>query len=248
MLGVASCGGPYVPKKMNVAGDKLGMADRLFAKGKYGDAALEYKDFLASFAGDERCDYAQFRLGESYRMNGEYALAEVEYRILINDYAYSEYVDDAFFLEGLCSFKESPQVERDQTKTEEALDRLTRFVQTFPKSPRLPEAQEALREVRAKLGHKEFINAQLYYSRKHYDAALVYLNKIIDRYPDTVWAARSRFYRGAIEEARGDAAGAVEDYQAAVAVQDNFPEKSKAVERLKGMHAGSEGVPKGDGG
>ncbi len=244
----ASCGGPYAPKKVNVAGDKLAFADKLFAKAKFGDAALEYKDFLATFAGDERCDYAQFRLAESYHMDKEYALAEIEYRILINDYGYSEYVDDAFLLEGLCAFRQSLRAERDQAKSYEALDRLTRFVQLFPTSTRLEEAKGVLHEIRAKLGEKEFFNARLYFSRKHYDAALIYLNKIIDLYPDTVWAERSRYYRGVIEEERGDTAAAVRDYQEALAAKSNFPEKAEAAERLKLRGAETGGAHTGDGG
>jgi outer membrane protein assembly factor BamD len=243
----ASCGGPYTPKKINVSGGKLAVADQLFAKGKYGDAALEYKDFLATFAGDERCDFAQFRLAESYRMDKEYALAEVEYRILISDYGYSEYVDDAFFLEGVCAFKQSPRVERDQTKSYEALDRLNRFVQLFPTSARLEEAKAMLREIHARLGEKEFLSARLYFSRKRYDAALIYLNKIIDFYPDTIWASRSRYYRGCIREFRRDWSEAAADYHEALSASGVFPEKIKAQKRLSLVEARGGGAKKGDG-
>jgi outer membrane protein assembly factor BamD len=236
----ASCGGPYTPKRINVSGEKLALADRLFARGKYGDAALEYKDFLATFAGDERCDYAQFRLAESYRMDKEYSLAEVEYQILISDYGYSDYVDDSFFLEGLCAFKQSPGVERDQTKTLEALDRLNRFVQLFPKSDRVQEANAVLHEIRMKLGERAFLDAKLYFSGKHYDAALIYLDKIIDEYPDTAWALRSRYYRGYIRESRSDWQGAEEDYREVLSASGTYPEKAKAQKRMALFEARGE--------
>jgi outer membrane protein assembly factor BamD len=238
----ASCGGPYAPKRINVAGDKLGLADRLFAKGKYGAAGVEYKDFLATFAGDERCDYAQFRLAESYRMDREYALAEVEYRVLINDYGYSEYVDDAFFLEGLCAFKQSPCVERDQTKSYEALDRINRFVELFPTSDRLEEAKGTLREIHSKLGEKDFLSARLYFGRKRYDAALVYLNKVIDLHPDSIWASRSRYYRGSIKETRQDWSGAAEDYRDALKSNGAYPERTNAEKHLSLAEARSGGA------
>ena len=98
---LVSCGGPYSARSVNVPDEKLRIADDFYARKKYTQAGMEYKDFLAVFAGDERGDYAQFMLAESYRGAREYALASVEYRILIADYGYSEYIDDAFFLEGL---------------------------------------------------------------------------------------------------------------------------------------------------
>jgi outer membrane protein assembly factor BamD len=244
----ASCGGPYTPKKLNLATDKIALADRLFEKGSYAKAAGEYKDFLATFAGDERSDYAQYRLAESYRCEKEYALAEVEYRILINDYGYSDWVDDAFYLEGLCAFRQTPRVERDQTKSYLALDRLNRFLQMFPSSPRVPEARSLLREIHDKLAHKDYTAAMLYFSRKRYDASLVYLGKIIELYPETVWGARSRYYRACIRETKGDAAGAVEDYRSVVESKDAISEKAQADKRLKLLERKAEGTRNADGG
>ena len=137
----ASCGGPYTAKRIQSPDEKIALADGFFDSRKYVKAAVEYKDFLATFAGDERSDYAQFRLAESYRHDEEYALAAVEYRILVSDYGYSEYVDDAFFFEGVCAFRQADRAERDQTKTHEALHRIDRFMQIFPDSPRIEEAR-----------------------------------------------------------------------------------------------------------
>jgi len=247
-VAASSCGGPYTPKRLNLATDKIALADRLFDKGSYGHAAAEYKDFLATFAGDERSDYAQFRLAESYRLDKEYALAEVEYQILINEHIYSDYVDDAFYLDALCAFKQSPRYERDQTKSYVALDRLKRFEQMFPSSPRLAEARALMGEIHEKLAHKDFAAAKLYFSRKHYDASLIYLRKIIDLYPETSWAARSRYYRGYIRETTGDAAGAAEDYRAVLASKAAISEKDEAAKRLGLLERKAEGTRNADGG
>jgi outer membrane protein assembly factor BamD len=244
VIAMVSCGGPYRAKRTNQPGEKLAVADALFNRGKYGDAAVEYKDFLQTFAGDDRCDYAQFRLAESYRMDKEYALAAVEYRILQTDYGYSEYVDDAFFLEAVCAFKQSPRAERDQAKSYEALDRVNRFLQVFPTSPRADEARALRLEIHEKLGHKEFLNARLYFRKKRYAAALVYFNKIIDLYPATTWAARSHYYRGYIKEARGDMTGAAADYRVAAGAGEASDERAEAGKRLK-LIEGSIGQSKG---
>lgn len=234
--GFLSCSGEYAARRVNVADDKIAFADKLFSKGKYSQAAAEYKDFLAKFAGDERCDYAQFRLAESYRLDKEYALAAVEYRILINDYGYSDYVDDAFFLEALCIFKQSPRAERDQTKTYEALDRVKRFLSVFPNSPRKDEALKLLNEIKMKLGKKEFLNAKLYISEKKYKAALIYLNKVINLYSDTGWAARSHYYKGMVLEKMGKLAEALDEYEKALSSDFPFKEKEKAAIRIKSLN------------
>ena len=163
----------------------------------------------------------------------------------MNDYRYSDYVDDAFFLEGLCAFKQAPRAERDQTKSYEALDRLNRFVQTFPSSSRLAEAREVIHDVHLRSSARRIFSPRSSISRKSsYDALLVYLNKIIDLYPETVWAARSLYYRGRIEEARSDNAAAARRLSEGVSRRkSDFPEETDAERRVRLLRNGRREEP-----
>lgn len=229
----SSCGGPYSAKNVNVPDEKLRMADELYGKKKYTQAGTEYKDFLAVFAGDERSDYAQFMLAESYRGAKEFALASVEYRILIADFGYSEYVDDAFFLEGLCSFEMMQRTERDQREAYEALMRIERFLDIFPDSPRREEALQVRADIHDQLGKKAYQSAKLYFKRKHYTAAGIYFQKIIDDFPETSWAGRSWYYIGYIRQSRDENDLAAEAYSKAVQSKHDFSEKRRASAQLK---------------
>jgi outer membrane protein assembly factor BamD len=233
LIVLSSCGGPYIASRVTVSDEKLRIADDLYGKKRYTKASVEYKDFLSAFAGDERGDYAQFMLAECYRMKEDYALASVEYRILINDYSYSEYVDDAFYLEGLCSFKMSQRAERDQTKSYEAMSRINRFLQFFPNSPRRAEAEQTLAQIYDILAQKHYKNANLYFKRKHYRAAMVYYDKVVEEFPSTVWADRSWYYIGWIQERDGEVDDSVEAYGRAARSPHEFSEKRKASGRLR---------------
>jgi outer membrane protein assembly factor BamD len=230
---LSSCGGPYSAKSVNVPDEKLRMADDLYGRKKYTQAGTEYKDFLAVFAGDERSDYAQFMLAESYRGAREFALASVEYRILIADFGYSEFVDDAFFLEGLCSFEMTQRSERDQRESYEALTRINRFLDIFPDSPRRAEALQVRSEIYDLLGEKAYQSARLYFKRKHYVAAGIYFQKIIDEYPETEWAGMSWYYIGFIRQETGENDLAAEAYSMSVQSKHDFSEKRRASAQLK---------------
>ena len=236
----ASCGGPYSAKRLQSPDEKIALADDLFDSRKYVKAAVEYKDFLATFAGDERSDYAQFRLAESYRQDDEYALAAVEYRILVSDYGYSEFVDDAFFLEGVCAFRQAGRAERDQTKTYEALSRIDRFMQIFPDTPRIEEARQAKREIHDRLGKKQFLNAKLYFSMDQKEAALIYFDKVVSSFPETDWATRSHYYRGMIFEGTGDYEEAAREYESALQSTLKFPERAHAEKALRSLREGAD--------
>ena len=232
---IGSCGGPYTAKRVNQPDLKLRVAEGLFEKERYADAALEYKDFLAVFAGDERADFAQFRLAECLRFDEDYMMAAIEYRILINDYGYSEYIDDAFYLEGFCSFMQSQRPERDQTKTYEALSRINRFLRLFPDSPRKAEAEKTRNKIHDLLGEKEYMNAKVYFSRKHFNAAIVYFDKVVEQYPETVWAAISHYYKGRIAEDKGEIDAAVFEYGESLSSKFKFDEKSDAAKRKRSL-------------
>jgi outer membrane protein assembly factor BamD len=231
----ASCGGPYKAKTVSLPDEKLAVAQKLFDREKYSAAATEYKDFISTFAGDERSDFAQYRLAECYRLSGDFALAAVEYRILITDYGYSEYVDDAFFLEGVCHFEQSQRSERDQTEAYTALSKINRFLQLFPDSPRRAEAEAVRGEIHDKLGKKHFLNARLYFRGGHYTAAGIYFEKVVSNYPETIWALRSRYFLGLIHEKRGETEAAIESLERAVADDRGYPEKAHAQRKLRAL-------------
>ena len=230
---LSSCGGPYSARTVNVPDEKLRVADDLYSRKKYTQAGMEYKDFMAVFAGDERSDYAQYMLAESYRGAKEYALASVEYRILIADFGYSEYVDDAFFLEGLCAFEMTQRAERDQTQAYDALMRIERFLDIFPNSPRKEEALQVRGQIHDILGKKSYQSAKLYFKRKHYGASEIYFRKVINQYPETEWAGRSWYYIGYIKQAFGENGAAAEAYSLAVQSKHKFSEQRSASSQLK---------------
>ena len=230
---LASCGGPYSARTVNVPDEKLRVADDLYSRKKFTQAGMEYKDFLAVFAGDERSDYAQYMLAESYRGAKEYALASVEYRILIADFGYSEYIDDAFFLEGLCAFEMTQRAERDQSQAHDALMRIERFLDIFPNSPRKEEALQVREQIYDILGKKAFQSAKLYFKREHYRAAEIYYRKVVYHYPETEWAGKSWYYIGYIKQSFGENDAAAEAYSLAVQSKYKFSEQRSASSQLK---------------
>lgn len=187
-------GMPHVPGD---ADQVLEAADSYHARRKYFEAQELYKAFLQRYGGHERSDYAQFMLGESYFADGEFALAVVEYRILVTNYGYSEYVDDGFYKEALALHKQAPKPSLDQERNHEALEKLDRFIQVFSASPLVPEAQALVKEIHSTLAEKELTNAMFYVRHERYRSALVYLDKVIDNYPDNPY-----WLRALLEKAR----------------------------------------------
>lgn len=215
----------------------LAKADAYFDDGKFYQSKSLYKAFLERYPGDDSGDYAQFRVAESLYNDHDWALAAVEYRILVTNYGYSEYADDGYFKEALCFAAQASDAPHDQTKRYEALDKLERFVKVFNTSPLVPEAYKEIEKNKRVLAEKAFNNAMFYIRYERPRSGEIYLDKIIEDYPDNVYWARSHYYKGKVLMDRGHEAEALDFFAVVVAWPDDLPEKEEATEMIRRLKA-----------
>lgn len=229
---VLACAGG-MPKVPAAPAAILERADDYYRRGKEREAIALYTQFIERFPGHERADYAQFQLAESEFKSRDYALAAVEYQLLITNYGYSEYVDDAVFQLGVCSWSEAPKYPRDQQKSVDALSRFNQFLLTYPNNARASEARSYVRQINARLAEKAYSAAKWYYRQREPKAALVYCEKIIREYPDNEYWAEALLLKGQILIDRGDNQGAIEQYTQIIAYPGDLPQKKEAEQRIK---------------
>jgi len=211
----------------------LERADDYLRRGKEREAIALYTQFLERYPGHERADYAQFQLGESHFKAREYAMASVEYQLLIANYGYSEWVDDAVFQLGVCAWREAPKYPRDQQKSIDALGRFNQFILTYPTHSRAAEARDYVRQINARLAEKAYSSAKWYYRQREPKAALVYCERIIHDYPDNEFWAEALLMKGQILLDRGDTEGAIQQFTQIIAYPGDLPQKKEAEQRIR---------------
>jgi outer membrane protein assembly factor BamD len=239
-LFVSACGSglPSIPNSPEYTLEK---ADSYFDRGKYFQAHHLYKAFLERYPGHDRSDWAQFRLAESLYNDDDWAMAAVEYRILVTNYGYSDYADDGYFKEAMCFAAQASDPPQDQSKRYEALDKLERFVQVFRSSPLVPEAEKEIKRNKDILAQKALANALFYLRYKRPKSAEVYLDKIIGSYPDNDSWAIALFHKGKLLMNRGHEDEALEYFARVMAYPNDLDVKDEAAElirRLKALQPG----------
>lgn len=90
---------------------------------------------------------------------------------------------------GFCYYKLSPKAELDQADSQSAIDELSLFVNLFPESPNVPEAERMISEMEDKLAYKAYLNAKLYfdlgnYMGNNYQSAVITAQNCLKKYPD----------------------------------------------------------------
>ena len=223
-------GMPKVPATPDAV---LERAQDLQRRGKRVQAAALYQQFLERYAGHDRADFAQFMLAETHFEDGDYTLAAVEYQVVISNYGYSEYVDDALFKIGVCLWEESPRMQRDQQKSTDALSRFNQYRQTFPEGEHAAEVERYVKQINEKLAQKEFAAARWYFRQKNGAAAMIYCDKIIESYPDNRYWAEALLLKGDILLRRGQNEEAIRQFTRVLESPEDSGFKHRAEDKIR---------------
>ena len=231
LLGFAC--GPKAPKIILDAEDQYALAKREFDKKHWDQAVVELQKLIFNYPGAAFIDSAQYLLGVVYFNQEEYPLAIGEFNKLLRSYPTSQLADDAAFMVAASDFEMSPRAELDPKHTQRATDELKNFLDDYPESDRREEAQELLNKCRAKLAKKAYKTGYLYYKRRQYASALIYLRQVLNDYHDTEWAGQAQFQIAEVFYKQKKYDQAKEEYEKFL---QDFPEDKlakKARKRLK---------------
>ncbi len=165
-------------------------AKRAFEKGKYVQAATVLTDLITPFRGTPQGEDALFLLGRCYYENKDYMNSGVYFRTYYSRYPRGKHAEDARFYSGYGYYLESPDPQLDQSVTLKAIEELQGFIDNFPRSERVQQAQDAMFELQDKLTLKELQNAHLYYNLgmylgNNYQAAIIVCQNALKNYPYT---------------------------------------------------------------
>lgn len=171
----------------------FGRAREHFERRKYIDAMEGFKDVIYNHPGTKMAAEATFYLGECYFRTKDYQAAVDEYNRLLDDYPSSAFADDAQYMIANSYFRQSPHYALDQKETgDRAKAAAARFFERFSDSQLAPEVRQLQAKIDDKLARKEYEAGRVYYKMKNHKSARIYFNYVLERYPETPWASKSR--------------------------------------------------------
>ena len=204
-----------------------------YEKENYDRAIRYFRGVLNYGRGNQWGPDAQFQLAMAQRKKGKHLVAANEFKRFTRLYRNNPMVPRAEYEQARAYYARSPDYQLTQTDTRKAIELFQLFIDRYPDHELIPEAQEKVDELRAKLAHKQYAAAKLYERREMWPAATTTYESAFNQYPDTPWAddallgaLRSyiRYADRSVQERQA------ERYQQAVAQYDRltqlFPESS----------------------
>ena len=164
---------------------KISRAFYYYNKGDYTKAGALFDQLAPIVRGTQRADSVFFYQAMNFYQQYDYIMAGHYFNNFVQIYGNSIFAEDAAFMEAYSYYKTSPRPELDQTDTYKAMDAFQLFMIRYPDSPKIPESQRIILELREKLMEKSFLAAELYFNMADYKASITALNNCISEFPDT---------------------------------------------------------------
>lgn len=156
-----------------------------YEDGQYLKALPLFEELLPLYKGTEKGQKLYFFYAyANYHMDDLYQAA-YHFRSYASTYSLSQYAQEALFMSAYCNYLDAPGPSLDQTPTKLALEELQIFVNTYPESELVDSANTLVDLLNSKLEAKDFLNAKQYYKIQKYQSAIVSLNNLITKYPDS---------------------------------------------------------------
>lgn len=174
---------------------KFDMGTKLYDTGKYAKAIRIFEQIAPAYRGKPQAEKLFYMFAQAYYKTGQYYLAGYQFDSFVSGYPKSEKIQEASFLGAKSYSKLSPSYSLDQADTVKAIDKLQAFIDNYPNSEFLAEANAAVKMLNEKIEKKVFENAKGYNTIADYKSALIAFDNFIIDYPGTIFTEDALYYK-----------------------------------------------------
>ncbi|MCE2611918.1 outer membrane protein assembly factor BamD [Flavobacteriaceae bacterium D16] len=135
---------------------KYDLAEKLYNEGDYKRANRLFEQIAPRYVGKPQGERVQFFLADSYFRIKDFNFAGYQFERFVKSYPKSDKAAEASFLGAKSYYNLSPRYSLDQTDTDKALVKLQAFINSYPDSEYLQEANSMARELTTKKEKKAY--------------------------------------------------------------------------------------------
>jgi len=176
------------------------MAVKLYESQKYTKALRLFEKITPYYRGKPQMERIQFMVAQSNFNEKNYSTAGYYFDRFASNYPKSSKKEEASFLSAYSYKLASPVFSLDPTDTNKALEAFQGFINQYPDSEKLPEANKHYAELRIKLQKKSFEIAKTYYRTagfdlRNYKAAIQAFDNLLSDYLGSEFKEEALYYR-----------------------------------------------------
>ncbi len=200
----ASCSQYQKVLKSEDTGLKYSTAEKLYNEAKAGEgnerrkfrkALRLFEQIVPAYRGKPQAQKLMFLYADTYYELGDYFLSGYQFERFVESYPESDKLEEGAFKGAKSYYFLSPRYDLDQTETIKAIGKLQAFINRFPESEKMDEANELVTELRIKLEKKSYEIAKQYHHTRNYKAAITAFDNFLLDYPGSPFREQAFFYK-----------------------------------------------------
>lgn len=190
-----SCGEYQKALKSEDTKIKYELAEKLYNDGKYSKANRLFEQILPKYTGKPQGERVVYMYADAAYKTKDYYLAAYQFERFASSYPKSDKAEEAAFISAKSSYMLSPKYSIDQTETLEAIDKLQGFINKYPESEWLTEANQMVQELTAKLEKKDLEIAKLYSKTYKYKSCIKCVENFLVDYPGSQYREEALYVK-----------------------------------------------------
>jgi len=175
--------------------EQYSLAVKLYEEGKYKRAIQLFEKIIPFYRGKPQMERIQFMYSMANYKEENYLLSGYHFNRFTKNYPRSSKREEAMFLAAHSYYLSTPRSSLDQSETKEAIDAFQRFIDYYPDSPKVKEANQYIRELEKRLEKKDFDIAYQYLHTGKYKAAVVAFDNFLSEHLGTKYKEDALFYK-----------------------------------------------------
>ncbi len=219
--------------------ERYKMANEMYEAKKYSKAIPLFEKITPNYRDKPQMERIQFMVADASFQTKDYNLSAYYFDKFAKNYPKSSKREEAAFYSALSYTKLSPRYSLDQKETYQALEATQNFINSYPNSEFIPEANKLVKELTVKLEKKSFEIAKQYYLIEDYKAAIVAFDNLISDYLGTIYREEAMFLR--FKASNDLALKSVIDKK-----EERLNNANKAYQKLKRNYPNSKFLPEAD--
>jgi outer membrane protein assembly factor BamD len=195
-----SCGEYQKVLNKGTSDDQYKMATKMYESKNYGKALRLFEKITPTYRGKPQMERIQFMVAQSNFNEKNYSISGYYFDRFAKNYPKSSKKEEAAFLSAYSYKLASPPFSLDPTDTNKALEAFQIFINEYPDSDKIGEANKHYKELRYKLQKKYFEIAKTYYRTADYDlrnykAAIQAFDNLLSDYLGSEFKEEALYYR-----------------------------------------------------
>lgn len=182
---LASCSEYQKALKSEDTKVKYELAERLYNEKKFKKSSRLFEQIVPKYRGKPQGERVTFLYGRTLFEIEQYIVSGYQFERFVRSYPKSDSIQVASFYEAKSYYMQSPRYSIDQRETVTAINKLQGFINSYPDSEMLGQANEMVDELTTKIEKKAYEIAKQYNTIADFKASIKATENFLSDFPGT---------------------------------------------------------------